>query len=169
LTTLFGSTVVTPIAVPKKKRTLMPLLTVVFLASYGLMTMLIVEQGTTIQAQRNLIQVLLVDSKELWAMRGKASQARAAQGQAQGSQTQAPMTQVPMSQGQSPSVQAPSIQIPSTQAPSTSTPSTQAAPQQRSQSSAGKTAKPKGRVPQTQVPPKPASDLTDQRRALITI
>jgi hypothetical protein len=157
LTTLFGSTIVTPIAVPKKKRSLMPLLTVVFLASYGLMTMLIVEQGTTIQAQHNLIQVLLVDSKELWAMRGKAAGDKAAQAQAQ-SQTQAPMTQ-----GQSPSVQAPSTQIPSTQ-----TPSTQAAPQ-RSQSPAGKAAKPKTRVPQTQVPPMPASDLTDQRRALITI
>ncbi|MFZ0814680.1 MAG: hypothetical protein WAM78_04135 [Candidatus Sulfotelmatobacter sp.] len=163
MTTLFGSTVVTPIAVPKKKRSLMPLLTVVFLASYGLMTMLIVEQGTTIQAQHNLIQVLLVDSKELWAMKGKAvvdkaAQARA-QSQAQGSVTQGPLTQVPMTQGQSPSIQAPS-----TQAPSTTTPSTQAAPQNRSQSRTGKTAKPK-----TQLPPMPASDLTDQRRALITI
>jgi predicted lipid-binding transport protein (Tim44 family) len=164
LTTLFGSTVVTPIAVPKKKRSLMPLLTVVFLASYGLMTMLIVEQGSAIQAQHNLIQVLLVDSKELWAMKGKAvadkaTQARALPGQAQGSATQAPLTQAPMTQGQSPSVQAPSTQIPSTQ-----TPSTQAAPQHHLQSRAGKSAKPK-----TQLPPMPASDLSDQRRALITI
>jgi hypothetical protein len=163
LTTLFGSTVVTPIAVPKKKRSLMPLLTVVFLASYGLMTMLIVEQGSAIQAQHNLIQVLLVDSKELWAMKGKAVVDKAAQArtqsQAQGSVTQAPMTQSPMTQGQSPSVQAPSTQIPSTQ-----TPSTQAAPQHHLQSRAGKSAKPK-----TQLPPMPASDLSDQRRALITI
>lgn len=141
----------------------MPLLTVVFLASYGLMTMLIVEQGTTIQAQHNLIQVLLVDSKELWAMKGKtvvdkAAQARA-QSQSQGSVTQNPMPRVPMTQGQSPSVQAPSTQIPSTK-----TPSTQAAPQNHSQSRAGKSAKPK-----TQLPPMPASDLSDQRRALITI
>jgi len=168
LTTLFGSTVVTPIAVPKKKRSLMPLLTVVFLASYGLMTMLIVEQGSAIQAQHNLIQVLLVDSKELWAMKGKAVVDKAAQArtqsQAQGSVTQAPMTQSPMTQGQSPSVQAPSTQIPSTQTPSTSIPSTQVAPQHRSQSRTGKTAKPK-----TQLPPMPASDLSDQRRALITI
>jgi hypothetical protein len=161
LTTLFGSTVVTPIAVPKKKRSLMPLLTVVFLASYGLMTMLIVEQGTTIQAQHNLIQVLLVDSKELWAMKGRAVSDKAAQARAQG-QAQGSVTQ-------SPSVQAPSTQIPSTQAPSTSTPSTQAAPQQHSQSRTGKTAKPKTQVPQTHVPPMPASDLSDQRRTLITI
>lgn len=146
----------------------MPLLTVVFLASYGLMTMLIVEQGSAIQAQHNLIQVLLVDSKELWAMKGKAVVDKAAQArtqsQAQGSVTQAPMTQSPMTQGQSPSVQAPSTQIPSTQTPSTSIPSTQVAPQHRSQSRTGKTAKPK-----TQLPPMPASDLSDQRRALITI
>ena len=141
----------------------MPLLTVVFLASYGLMTMLIVEQGTTIQAQRNLIQVLLGDSKELWAMKGKALVDEAArarmQSQAQGSSTQAPSiqapsTQTPLTQGQSPSVQTPSTQIPSTQA----------VPQRHSQSRAGKTAKPK-----TQVPPMPASDLSDQRRVLITL
>jgi uncharacterized membrane protein len=163
LTTLFGNTAVIPIAVPKKKRSLMPLLTVVFLASYGLMTMLIVEQGTTIQAQRNLIQVLLGDSKELWAMKGKALVDEAArarmQSQAQGSSTQAPSiqapsTQTPLTQGQSPSTQTPSTQIPSTQA----------VPQRHSQSRAGKTAKPK-----TQVPPMPASDLSDQRRVLITL
>ena len=76
LTTLFGSTTVMPItvqnAVPKKKRTLVPLLTVVFLFSYGLMTMLIVEQGSVIQSQRNLIKILMTDSTELWSMKGKA-------------------------------------------------------------------------------------------------
>ena len=46
-------------AVPKKKRSLLPLLTVVFLLSYGLMTMLIVEQGSVIQSQRNLIKILM--------------------------------------------------------------------------------------------------------------
>lgn len=65
-----------PIAVPnpapKKRRSLLPLLTVVFLASYALMTMLIVEQGGVIQQQRNLIQVLQTDSTELWAIKGKA-------------------------------------------------------------------------------------------------
>src|SRR5580693_3630432 len=72
LTTLFGYTAVMPISVPKKKRTLLPLLTVVFLLSYGLMTMLIVEQGSVIQSQRNLIKILMRDSTELWGMRGKA-------------------------------------------------------------------------------------------------
>jgi hypothetical protein len=165
-------------AAPKKKRSLLPLLTVVFLASYGLMTMLIVEQNTTIQAQSNLIHVLLGDSRELWAMKAKAigqkSAQAGAQSRAQGSSTQVPSTQAPSSQtpltqGQSPSVQTPStripsLQAPSTQTPSTQTPSTQAVPQHHAPSRAGKTAKPK-----TQVPPMPASDLTDQRRVLITI
>jgi hypothetical protein len=41
-----------PIAVPKKKLSLLPLLTVLFAVSYGLMTVLIVEQGSTIQSPR---------------------------------------------------------------------------------------------------------------------
>ena len=57
---------------PKKKRSLLPVLTVVFILSYCLMTMLIVEQGGVIQQQRNLIQVLQTDSMELWAMKSKA-------------------------------------------------------------------------------------------------
>lgn len=168
MTTLFGNTAAIPIAAPKKKRSLLPLLTVVFMGSYGLMTMLIVEQGATIQAQRSLIQALLSDSKELWAMKGKAISDKAAQAQAQSRvqapSTQIPLTQAPLTQGQSPSVQTPSTQIPSIQ-----TPSTQAVPQQHSRSRAGKTAKPRTQVPQTQVPPVPASDLADHRRALITL
>ena len=147
LTTLFGYTAVMPVTVPKKKRTLMPLLTVVFLVSYGLMTMLIVEQGSVIQSQRNLIKILMRDSTELWGMRGKAiADQQTARTKAQGS------------------AQAPSTHAPSTQAPSTQVPSTQAAPQRHSQSQTGRIAK-----PQTQLPPVPASDLVDQRRSLRTI
>ena len=142
LTTLFGNTAVMSVEVPKKKRTLTPLLTVVFLVSYALMTMLIVEQGSVIQSQRNLIKILTRDSAELWGMRGKAiADQQTAQAKAQGS-----------------------AQLPSVQAPSTQTPSTQAAPQHQSQSHAGRTAK-----PQAQRPPVPTSDLADQRRVLRTI
>lgn len=151
LTTLFGSTAVMPITVPnvvpKKKRTLIPLLTVVFLLSYGLMTMLIVEQGSVIQSQRNLIKILMTDSAELWTMKGKAiadQQTARTKGQGHAS--------------------APSIQTPSTQTPSTQAPSTQAAPQLRSQGHSGRIGK-----PQTQLPPVPAADLADQRRVLRTI
>src|SRR6202161_2579798 len=70
-TPLFGYTAVMPIAVPKKKRSLLPLLTVLFVFSYGLMTMLIVEQGKTIQSQRNMIQVLMPESRQFWVNKGK--------------------------------------------------------------------------------------------------
>jgi len=144
LTTLFGSTALMPMAAadtaPKKKRTLLPLLTVVFLVSYALMTMLIVEQGEAIQQQHNLIQVLQADSMQFWAMKGKALADKASHDRAQAKN--APMTQAPGMH---------------------KTPSTQA-PQQKSQSHAGKEAK-----PQVQLPPVPAADLTDQRRVLITL
>jgi hypothetical protein len=135
----------------------MPLLTVVFLGSYGLMTLLIVEQNNTIQAQKNLIQVLLGDSRELWAIKGKVLSDRSAHDQAQ-KKAQAPLNQAPSTQGQSPSVQSPSTQAPSTQVPLNQ------APHRHSQSRSGK-----GVKPDNQVPPVPASDLTDQRRVLITL
>ena len=140
LTTLFGYTAVMPISVPKKKRTLLPLLTIVFLLSYGLMTMLIVEQGSVIQSQRNLIKVLMRDSTELWGMKGKGiADQQTARTKTQG-------------------------QVPSAQAPSAQGPSNQAAPQRHSSGHANRVAK-----PQPQLPPVPASDLVDQRRALHTI
>jgi len=151
LTTLFTNTAVIAIPAPKKKWSLLPLLTVLFLISYALMTMLIVEQGATIQSQGNLIKILLPDSRELWALKGKAIGEKG-------------RAQAPSTQGHAPSVQTPSAQAPSTQTPSTQAPSTQAAPQHRPPSSGGKTQK-----PQTQLPSTPASDLVDHRRALVTI
>ena len=165
LTTLFGNTTVRlvvapkPVLVPKKKRTLLPLLTVVFMASYGLMTLLIVEQGSTIQSQRNLVQVLLGDSRQLWALKGRALSDKLAQAQSQAqSQEKKSSTQTPLSHAQTPSTQTPSTQTPSTQIPSTQV------PRHHSPGRAGKGAK-----PETQVPPMPASDLGDQRRELITL
>jgi len=143
------------IAPRKKGWSLLPLLVVLFLLSYGLMTMLIVEQGHTIQSQRRLIIDLFHDSATLSAIQGKIVQDnQKAQAQAKG-RAQAPSAQTP-------STQIPSTQIPSTQTPQT--PSSQAAPQNRSKAHAGKTGK-----PEMQLPAKPASDLMDQRRALRTI
>jgi len=56
---------------------MLPILTALFLISYGLMTLLIVEQGSTIQSQRTLIQQLLGDSTELSALKTKAIQQQA--------------------------------------------------------------------------------------------
>lgn len=92
MTTLFG----TPEVSPKRTLSLLPVLTVLFLISYGLMTLLIVEQGNTIQSQRTLIQQLLGDSTELSAMKSKAAieHAQTPTAQAQANPTvQAPSTQ----------------------------------------------------------------------------
>lgn len=146
---------------PKKKRSFLPVLTVLFVISYGLMTVLIVEQGSVIQSQGNLIKVLMRDSTELWTLKGKAlADQQIASAQAQG-RRQTPSSQT--SSTQVPSTQAPSSQSSSNQTPSTQAPSTQV-PQPHAQSRAGKVSK-----PQPQLPPVPASDLVDQRRALRTI
>lgn len=67
----------------KPKHTMLPLLTVLFLISYGLMTMLVVEQGRTIDAQRTLIRQLFGDSSELTALKGSVVQKHNSESQAQ--------------------------------------------------------------------------------------
>jgi hypothetical protein len=188
LTTLFENATISTVAAhnvpaidapaaPRKKQGWLPLLTVLFLISYGLMTMLIVEQGATIESQRALIRELLRDSTELSAMR-KAQQDKpvvdaqqniptaAVRTQAPATRTptsQTPSTQVPSAQApttQTPSTQAPLTQIPSTQAPATPTPSSQAAQQHRTRTQTEK------QKPQFQMPSKPALDLVDDPRNL---
>jgi len=164
LTTLFenaAATTVSPIDAPvaRKKHGWLPLLTVLFLISYGLMTMLIVEQGATIESQRALIRELFRDSKELSAMRMRAQQERnVADGQQRGqspsAKTQAPVTQYPSSQ-------MPSNQTPETQAPGKQSPSSQAVPQHRTQLEKTK--------PQFEAPSRPVSDRVDDPRSLITL
>ena len=130
-----------------KKYSWLPVLTVLFLISYGLMTMLIVEQGQTIESQRALIRELFRDSTELSAVKMKANEQRHTQALAQ-----------------SPSTQTPSSQTPSTQAaPRQQAPSTQVEPQHRADNQV------KPGKPHFQIPSKPAADLGDNRRALITI
>ena len=153
LTTLFGNT-----AVSIKKRSLLPLLTVLFLFSYGLMTLLIVEQGTTIQSQRALIRELFSDSMQLSAMKGRAVRDPNAD------VPKHVQTQASPSQTQSNSAQAGSVQTPSSQAQDQLARSSQAAAPQRAQSNARKAHKPR-----MQMPSRPESDLADERRALVTI
>jgi len=86
------------VVVAKPKRSLLPVLVVLFLVSYGLMSLLVVEQGRTIDNQRSLIQSLLDDSNQLSQLKGKASQQQHAAAQAQAeakthSQAQNPSTQ----------------------------------------------------------------------------
>jgi cytoskeletal protein RodZ len=148
-----------------KRRGWLPLLTVLFLISYGLMTALIVEQGATIESQRALIRELFRDSTELSALRSKAQQEQTVADTQSHGQAPSAKTQVPLTPGVSttPSTQTPSTQIPSTQAPVTTAPSSQAAQQHRTQSKAQK------QKPQFQMPTKPASDLVDDPRNLNVI
>jgi len=134
-----------------KKHGWLPLLIVLFLISYGLMTMLIVEQGSTIATQRALIHDLFRDSAELIALKSQALRENAVRrNNAQHSgETKPPKGSL---------THDPAVQTPSTQAPSS-----QAAPQHRSQTHGS------AQKPHVQVPSRPASDLTDERRSLITI
>jgi hypothetical protein len=125
LTTLFSDTAITaatPIDArpPHKKLGWLPLLTVLFCVSYALMTMLIVEQGSTIESQRALIRELFRDSTELSAAKMKAQRDKAA-GRTPSTKTQAPSTQ-------------------------NQAPSSQAGPQQRAQNPAAKV-KPQFQMP----------------------
>jgi hypothetical protein len=75
----------------KPVRTFLPLLTVLFLISYGLLTMLVVEQSRTIDSQRGLILDLFQDSVQLSSIKGKAIQKQNADAQAKArSQAKAP-------------------------------------------------------------------------------
>ena len=152
-------------AVPKKHGWL-PLLTVLFLISYGLMTMLIVEQGQTIESQRTLIRELFRDSTELSSMKTRSRlQAQLPSATTQDSLQQSPSIQAPSARH--PSTQYPSTypstQAPNTQAPNTKAPSSQAGPQPRTPKAAAT------KKPQLRMPSKPASDLVDDVRTLITI
>ncbi len=83
------------IAVPVKKHSMLPVLVVLFLLAYGMMAMLIVEQGNTIEAQKLLIRQLFSDSAQLSALKGKAARekAAAAAGKAQTMPPAAPQQQ----------------------------------------------------------------------------
>jgi hypothetical protein len=59
------------VELPKRKHSMLPLLTVLFLLSYGLMVLLVIEQNRTITSQRWLISELMSDSKELTSLKSK--------------------------------------------------------------------------------------------------
>jgi len=153
LTTVFGNSAVSTVSAAdttaaRKKQGWLPLLILLFLISYGLMTMLIVEQGQTIESQRTLIRDLFRDSTELSSIKVKIQQERA---------------QSPSAKAQAPAIRIPSTQIPMTQAPNAQIPSSQAGPHHGAQNQAAK------QKPQFRMPSKPASDLVDDVRTLITI
>ena len=138
LNTFIESVVKQP-AVPRKYG-MLPVLTVLFLISYGLMSMLVIEQGNTIQHQRYLIGDLLRDSGELSGMKMKAIREKALAAQHKGQNHLAP-----------PDAVAPST--PGAKTPHS--PSAQASPHIRAH--------------EYRMPPRPAADMADSRRALKTL
>jgi hypothetical protein len=139
---------------PKSKHSLLPVLIVLFLISYGLMALLAVEQDRTIASQRSLITSLFSDSVQLSSLKGKFIRNQQAQAEARA-----------RSQGHGASAQAPLVQTPSNQAPSTHVPSTQDTPGGAAQDShnASKLRK----IPQR--PPLGIADIVDGRRIVKTI
>jgi hypothetical protein len=131
----------------KPGRTLLPVLTILFLVSYGLLTMLVVEQGRTIDSQRSLIQTLFQDSVELTGMKGKANQKLQAETQAR--------------------VQAKKKSPPAQTAPPDSQERTPSSNSPRAGAKNQSTSK--LRKPLPQKPPKDTADDGDERRMLISI
>jgi hypothetical protein len=121
----------------KTRGALLPLLVVLFLISYGILTLLVVEQGRTIEAQRGLLREMLKDSTQLAALKGKLAREDNARSQDK-----------PAAQTE--------------QKPATSRNSGSAAPKTPS-----KETKRSGKSAHTmkEVPEKPATDLQDVRRS----
>ena len=90
---------------PKGKHSLLPVLVVLFLVSYGLMALLAVEQDKTIANQRSLITSLFGDSVELSSLKGRFVQKRAQEQAAEKAR----------SKGHEPAAQSPQSQAPATQ------------------------------------------------------
>ena len=55
----------------KRPAAILPLLVILFIVSYGILTMLVFEQGQTIESQRSLIHEMLKDSTQLATLKGK--------------------------------------------------------------------------------------------------
>jgi hypothetical protein len=115
---------------------LLPLLVVLFIFSYAILTALVFEQGKTIESQRSLITEMLKDSTQLAELKGKIARDEASRAQQQSAQTARPS--------------APARQAPSTVDPKNSS---------KDGKSNGKSAHVTKEAPR-----KPASDLEDVRR-----
>lgn len=129
---------------PAKKPgiSLLPLLVVLFIISYAILTLLVVEQGRTIEAQRGLVRELMKDSTELAGLKVKLGREKAASRSPAGPSAESapknPSSGTDANTGQ---------EMPAPNEP-------------------GKTTKPRTKSRATKdVPGPPASDLQDVRRA----
>lgn len=114
----------------------MPLLVILFIVSYGILTMLVFEQGQTIESQRGLIREMLKDSTQLAALKDKIARE-------DGKRTQAKTSVQPEQKNAE-----------------TSNPASGAKESGKDAKRPGKSAR-----TMKQVPGKPAADLEDVRRS----
>ena len=120
---------------------MLPLLVVLFIISYAILTLLVVEQGRTIEAQRTLLRELLKDSKELGGLKGKLIHDKAARSEEKA---------LPRAQRQDPATKNPEARTES----------------EAESHSSGKPTRSRGKSrTMKDVPEKPASDLQDVRRS----
>jgi hypothetical protein len=145
----------------ERKRTTLPLFVFFFVISYGLLTILVVLQDRTIDAQTDLIHLLFKESRRLNVI-AVAQKNQLLAGKQRGAQGNA-HTQIPSSQV--PKIQAPSSQVPmspnATQIPSSQEKRQASAKPGRNQHKAGR------RSPFR--PPAEVTDPSDMRRTLFSI
>ena len=174
----------------RRKRSLLPLLIILFLISYGMLTKLVIDQDRTIDSQRTLIHLLFKDNLHLSALKKAEgrSQAKASQGTSSNSlqapssklpiiQTplnQVPLNQVPLNQVPSNNVstsQVPSVKGPSTQASSEKDPLIQVPSGKTTAQNSAKTERKSGKAqkPAPNRPPAELTDPSDMRRVWIAI
>jgi hypothetical protein len=72
----------------KTPAALLPLLVILFIVSYAILTMLVFEQGQTIESQRGLIREMLKDSTQLASLKDKHSREESARQSSQQSSQQ---------------------------------------------------------------------------------
>jgi hypothetical protein len=167
----------------KRKLTALPLLIVLFVISYTLLTRLVIEQDKTIDSQRSLIHMLFADNISLSTVHKHAAKLPKNLGpqgniqvefEAPGSTGSFPSSQIRSNQVQSqaqltqvPSIQTPSTQVPSKQVQSNQVQSSKSGPQANSKTDhKGKTRRGE-KLPAR--PPVELTDPSDMRRTSFSI
>lgn len=157
----------------KRQKSLLPLLTVVFIVAWGLLTLLVVLQDRMIDAQSDLIHVLFADKVQEAAIKPVAENIVQEKGTKRPVHTETgslkdPVVQVPFAK--TPSAQAPLSQVPLAQVPFSENavsqpPSSQVKPKAGDKS--GRSSR-KMRSPFSP-PPAEVTDPLDKRRVSISI
>ena len=163
---LFMDTFASGASKRKRRLTALPLLIVLFVISYLLLTRLVIEQDKTIDSQRDLIHTLFKDNVYLNMLHKHASVSKKARTDSQ-LQAVNPASQNPATENQSSpmsSAQVPSTQVPATEIPSSQVPGSKVGPTAKNDRKTRKAAKAK-----PEIPPADLTDPSDMRRVSFSI